>query len=54
VRATGIGRTRCGGLPLLSDGGRPALRIRFIATAVLAPVLTVSGLEPVTTVVPAP
>jgi anti-sigma B factor antagonist len=31
-----------------------ASRIKIIATAVLAPVLSVTGLDPVTTVVPAP
>ena len=31
-----------------------ASRIRIIATGILAPVLAVTGLEPVTTVVPAP
>jgi len=31
-----------------------ASRVKIIATAVLAPVLSVTGLDPVTTVVPAP
>lgn len=46
------------GVDYLDSAGLTALlpyapRIRVVATAVLAPVLSVSGLDPVTTVVPA-
>jgi anti-sigma B factor antagonist len=47
------------GVDYLDSAGLTALlpyasRIRIIATAVLAPVLSVTGLDPVTTVVPVP
>ena len=47
------------GADYLDSAGLTALlpyapRIKIIATTVLAPVLSVSGLDPVTTVVPAP
>lgn len=47
------------GVYYLDSAGLTALlpyapRLKIIATAVLAPVLSVSGLDPVTTVLPAP
>jgi anti-anti-sigma factor len=47
------------GVNYLDSAGLTALlpyapRVKVIATAVLAPVLSVSGLDPITTVVPSP
>jgi anti-anti-sigma factor len=51
VDLTGVGYLDSAGLTALLPY---APRVTIIATTVLAPVLSVSGLDPVTTVVPAP
>jgi anti-sigma B factor antagonist len=51
VDLTGVGYLDSAGLTVLLHY---APRIKIIATAMLAPVLAVTGLDPVTTVVPAP
>jgi anti-anti-sigma factor len=51
VDLTGVGYLDSAGLTALLPY---ASRIKIVATAVLAPVLSISGLDPITTVVPVP